>query len=83
MSSFFEGVYMTMPREERRRIFAATFRWHHRRSFVLFLAAQGYLHGRIEPTDFQTCMDIVDSRVSPCDILFDVEDLYRYICKFL
>ena len=44
VSSFFEGVYRYMPREERQQVFAVVFHWKRRRAFILFLVNHGYLY---------------------------------------
>ena len=80
--SFFDGVFKTMPREERVLVFSCAFSWNRRESFVLFLAMQGYMQCGIESSDIQhnsySC-----GLVAPCDVLLNIEDLYRYICSFL
>ena len=76
VSSFFEGVYGDMPREERRQVFAAVFRWQRRRAFLLFLVNHGYLYSAHVASNYER-------EVVPCDAIFDVEDIYRHICQFL
>jgi surface protein len=83
VSSFFEGVYRAMPREERRREFAAVFHWDRRRGFVLFLAGHGYLYSASVVSNCERQATKPSSEVVPCDSIFDVEDLSRSICAFL
>ena len=78
VSSFFEGVYRDMPREERQQVFAAVFRWERRRAFLLFLVNHGYLNSAHVASNYERVRVAV-----PCDAIFDVEDIYRYICQFL
>ena len=80
VSSFFEGAFKTMPGQERRQVFSPAFRWNRRKSFVLFLVSQRYLQYGVLSCNCQNNSDIF---VVECDVLFDVEDLSRYICKFL
>ena len=83
VSSFFEGKYLHMPVEQRKEEFSIVFHWKRRRTFVLFLILQGYL--QYSPSGSkgnQPCADCDDEEM-PCDILFNVEDLSRYICLFL
>ena len=75
-SSFFEGEYRRMSREQRKRIFASTFKWNRCRDFMVFLVGQGYLYSAHVTRGS-------DEEELACDTLFDVEDLDRYICKFL
>ena len=83
VSSFFEGVYGAMPREERRREFAAVFHWNRRRAFVLFLASHGYLYCASVASNCERQADKPSTEVMPCDLIFDVEDIFRSICAFL
>ena len=87
VGSFFEGIYCDMPIEQRRRKFAKAFAWRRRLSFLLFLARCGYLPCSGDMSYTNTVMSLgddtdTDEAVS-CDALFNVEDMYRYICKFL
>ena len=84
VSSFFEGVYRDMPREERRQVFAVAFSWKRRIAFMLFLVNHGYLYSASAPSNYKD-PDAANpiGEVVPCDMIFDVEDIYRYICKFL
>ena len=84
VSSFFEGVYRDMPREERRLAFAVAFPWPRRRAFMLFLVNHGYLYSASAPSNYSgPGAAKPSSEVAPCDAIFDVEDIYRYICQFL
>ena len=84
VSSFFEGVYLDMPREKRRQAFAGVFRWQRRRAFLLFLVNHGYLYSASAPSNYKDPgATKPSSEVVPCDAIFDVEDVYRYICQFL
>ena len=75
VSSFFEGKYHDMSKEERQHEFSVHFRWNRRKSYMMFLICQGYLQSAQVP-------NISNERMT-CDILFDVEDVDRYICTFL
>ena len=83
VSSFFEGVYLDMTREERRNSFAGVFRWQRRRSYMLFLVNHGYLHSATVASNYEHQSTKSSSEVVPCDMIFEVEDIYRYICQFL
>jgi surface protein len=84
VSSFFEGVYRAMPREERQREFAAAFHWDRRRTFVLFLASHGYLYSAsVASSSCERPADKPSRKVVPCDMIFNVEDIFRSICDFL
>ena len=84
VSSFFEGVYRDMPREERQRAFAGLFPWQRRIAFLLFLVNHGYLYSASAPSNYNgPGAAKPSSEVVPCDAIFDVEDIYRYICMFL
>jgi hypothetical protein len=84
VSSFFEGVYGAMPREERRREFAAVFHWDRRRAFMLFLASHGYLYSAsVASNCCERQANKPSTEVMPCDLIFDVEDIFRSICVFL
>ena len=76
VSSFFEGVYRRMSKEKRRQAFAAAFPWQRRRAFMLFLVNHGYLYSAHVASNYER-------EFMPCDAIFDVEDIYRYICQFL
>ena len=77
VSSFFYGAYGTMSCNERLEVFSSAFAWNRRLFYVLFLVGQGYM--AVNHTPF----DIKQEGVPSCDILFEVEDMSRYICKFL
>ena len=83
VSSFFEGVYGAMPREERRREFAAVFHWDRRRAFMLFLASYGYLYIASVVCNCERQATKPSRKLMPCDLIFDVEDIFRSICVFL
>ena len=84
IGSFFEDIHRDMPKEQRRRKFARVFAWRRRLSFLQFLACCGY----VQCSDYMSntvmslgdCTETGDEVVS-CDA--HVEDMYRYICKFL
>ena len=76
VSSFFEGRYRDMPPELRRQAFSPLFHWRRRKAFMLFLVGQGYLHSA------HVSINNGHQR-APCDSIFNVYDLNRYICKFL
>ena len=72
LSSFSKRV---VGGEEWRRRFATAFHWNRRKYFLLFLVKHCYLSvTHTIPNDYE---------VMPCDVLFDVEDIDRIICKFL
>jgi len=84
VSSFFQGVYRDMPRAERLQAFACAFPWPRRRAFMLFLVHHGYLYSASAPSNYKGPGATKPSNeVAPCDAIFDVEDIYRYICMFL
>ena len=84
VSSFFEGVYPDMPREEHQAVFADVFPWPRRRAFMLFLVNNGFLYSASVPSNYKdVSATMPSSEVVPCDAIFEVEDIYRYICKFL
>ena len=70
VASFFEGVCKYLSGDARKRLF----RWQRRKHFLMFLVHQSYI---------STVSDghVVDA--APCDVLFEVEDMTRYICKFI
>ena len=74
VSSFFEN---NMSREQRRLHFAGGFKWSRRKYFTLFLVCQGYLNGSADLSSHK------GHKLTPCDLLFDIEDLDREICKYL
>ena len=76
---FFDADCGAMSRKERQELFSVAFPWGRRKSFVLFLVCQGYIYcSSVRPIDGNR------SRFEEtCDILFDIEDLDREICKFL
>ena len=81
VSSFFEGDYLKMSGEDRCRAFAPLFSWHRRQAFAVFLANQGYLLG--SHVDRWGDGGQQQMQKQNCDVLFDVEDLYREVCKYL
>ena len=70
--------YCIMSCNERRRAFLIARAWHRRESYILFLVGQGYIMVAKRPDEVQQKLDFAF-----CDILFDVEDVSRYVCKFL
>jgi hypothetical protein len=76
VSSFFEGRYRDMHPELRRQAFSPVFHWRRRKAFMLFLVGQGYLHSAHVSINN-------GHQGAPCDSIFNVYDLNRYICKFL
>ena len=71
--SFFDDDCRAMSRSDRQEYFSAAFPWTRRKHFLLFLVSQGYL-----------CLIVnIDCQQEECDVLFDVVDLHREICKFL
>ena len=81
VSSFFEGDYLKMSGEDRHRAFAPLFSWHRRQAFAVFLANQGYLLG--SHVDRWGDGGQQQMQKQNCDVLFDVEDLYHEVCKYL
>ena len=79
VSSFFQGIYYHMSPENRQRAFANIFPWPRRRDFLLFLVNHGYLYSAHVASNF----DHQGDERPPCDRIFDVEDIYRSISKFL
>ena len=53
VSSFFLGIYHTMPQAERREIFNSVFRWHRRKSFMIFLVNHGYLYSASVASNYE------------------------------
>ena len=84
-NSFFHYHFCRMSRIERQEFFSALFPWTRRKWFALFLVSQGFLC--IYESEYLYNSDIrigVDKRHQQvCDMLFDVEDLHRMICRFL
>ena len=74
---FFDADCRAMSRIKRQEFFSVAFPWSRRKSFLLFLVSQRYL--------YYSSVNIVDCnrREEVCDVLFDVEDLNREICRFL
>ena len=70
--------YCIMSCNERRRAFLIALAWHRRESYILFLVGQGYIMVANRSDEVQQKFDFAF-----CDILFDVEDVSRYVCKFL
>jgi surface protein len=86
VSSFFDPPYLTMSPEERQQAFAGVFPlplWQSRRFFVMFLASNGYLYSPSVADQYQRQAAKPSSEMVPCDAVFDVEDLAKYICQFL
>ena len=76
MFAFFDGKYRRMSREDRKQVFGVYFKWNRRKSFVLFLAGEGYIYIVGMTGDDERRRFI-------CDNIFDVEDMDRVICSFL
>ena len=75
--SFFDPDCRALSPRERQEFFSVAFPWSRRKSFLLFLVCQGYLcHSSPK---FDEC----NRPKEACDVLFDVEDLDREICRFL
>ena len=72
-----DSSFGAMSRVERQQFFSVAFPWSRRRSFLMFLVFQRYLLHSTERTSESEYVP------QPCDVLFDVEDLDREICKFL
>ena len=69
--SFFDDDCRAMSRSDRQEFFSAAFPWKRRKHFLLFLVSQRYL-----------CLIVnIDCHQEECDVLFDVVDLHREICK--
>ena len=84
LTSFFDGKYLLMPVEQRKEAFSVAFPWRRRGAFVLFLMHQGYLHCSSSKFDMGRPADTIHkTEVVACDILFDVADMFRYVCVFL
>ena len=66
-----------MTRDQRLLHVAVAFKWDRRKHFTLFLVCQGYLQCSVDLSTHK------GHRISPYDLLFDIEDLDREICKFL
>ena len=86
VNSFFEGKFRDMNRTERQQVFAVAFAWRRRKDFLIFLVKQGYLHSSCTPSinsisAHEEYGNIQE--VTPCDVIFDVEDLFRTICNYL
>ena len=77
LDSFFGPDCRAMSRVERQQFFSAAFPWRRRRFFLMFLVFQRYLLHSTERTSESEYV------AQPCDVLFDVEDIDREICKFL
>ena len=77
VGGFFDGIYKHVPPKERQQLFSGALAWHRRKHFIQFLVGQGYLCSRVNAR-----RPIYSGKVK-CDTLFDVEDLSRFISKFL
>ena len=77
VTSFFSDHFATMCPHLRKKAFASAFKWQRRRSYVMFLFGQGYILGS------STVGSDAYVNFSPSDLLFEVEDMYHYICKYL
>jgi surface protein len=90
VASFFSGLFETMPPSERKKVFDHLFHWERRKCFVLFLEGCGYLHGSVDvkcdhisEDETKGNTDKVTHSSAPCDVIFDIEDIAKYICSFL
>ena len=72
-----------MDRGDRQKYFARAYSWKRRRSFVLFLVQHGYVYCPSTCTYSNFAMEVGGVGKARCDILFDVEDISRYVCTFL
>ena len=81
VSSFFERDYRFMEANERAQVFLSCYNWDRRKSFLLFLVTRRYINSTAITTTTST--DVSNNACFPCDCLFDVEDIDRYICIFL
>ena len=61
------------------------FHWQRRRAFLLFLVNHGYLYSASGASNYerQAVRPRPGGAVVPCDAIFDMEDMSRYICQFL
>jgi hypothetical protein len=59
------------------------FKWPRRRAFLLFLVSNGYLQSDHVASNYERQAAKAQSEMVPCDAVFNVEDLSRYICQFL
>jgi surface protein len=90
-SSFFHEFLVSKTPESRKAYFSQLFPWERRSSFLMFLAMSGYLSSACactrnkdeEKKDNSSIDDKHTPAPSPCDKIFDIEDIYRYICTFL
>ena len=83
VSSFFDGQYRAMPIEERQKVFAGIFKWKRRAAFMIFLVNHGYIYSASVASNYEQQATKPIGEMVPCDIIFDVEDIARYICLFL
>ena len=83
VSSLFAEGCEAIPKKERQRMFAGVFNWQRRRGFMLFLVNHGYVYSSSVASNYERQATKSSSEVVPCDAIFDVEDIYRYICQFL
>jgi surface protein len=83
VSSFFDGPYREMSSEQRHQVFSMAFKWSRRRAFMLFLVNHGYLHSAHVACNYERQLAKLQIEMVPCDMIFDVEDVSKYICSFL
>ena len=76
VSSFFDMNHRHMSSESRQRVFSVALRWDRRKDFVMFLAMQCHL-------SYCNSGDCFEWEEMSCDVLFDVLDISREICKYL
>ena len=79
VDSFFEGHFRVMSCVERQQAFGLSLAWVRRKAFLVFLVNQGYLHtySNDRSLPHQNVQEVT------CDLIFDVEDLFRTICNYL
>jgi surface protein len=77
VSSFFDEIYLRMSVMDRKLIFHDYFPWNRRKAFVLFLVNSGYIYCKSISSNFES------QTGASCDIIFDVEDIVKYICTFI
>jgi hypothetical protein len=80
-SSFFDGEYLMMPREERHQCIAAAFHWTRRKNFLIYLVSRGFLYSECASKLYYRQVNKATS--SLCETTLDIADLSRFICKFL
>ena len=79
VDSYFQGAYQGMVRSERKWHFTTAFRWQRRKALMIFLVSQRY----VASAEFEHQSGVTIGEGMKCDCVLEVEDLTRYICKFL